>query len=60
MRGQSINVPTLKYRQIQGEKVEVFKITHYKCDTKVSPHLTFNSRANTRGNDYELLIGYED
>jgi len=32
----------------------VFKITHNKHDTTVSPDLSFNKRANTRGNNYKL------
>jgi len=35
--------------------IEVFKITHNIHDTTVSPDLSFNVRANTRGNNYKLL-----
>ena len=34
--------------------IEVFKITHNIYDTTVSPDLSFNKRANTRGNNYKL------
>jgi len=34
--------------------IEVFKITHNIYDTTVSPDLSFNERAYTRGNNYTL------
>ena len=43
----------LKYRRLRGDMIEVFKITHNIYDTTVSPDLTFNERANTRGNHYK-------
>jgi len=49
-----LNLPTLKYRRLQGDKTEVFKITHNIYDTTVSPDLPFKERANTRGNNYKL------
>jgi len=38
--------------------IEVFKIVHNIYDVTVSsesPHLPFNTRANTKGNNYKLL-----
>jgi len=49
-----LNLPTLKYRCLRGDMIEVFKITHNIYDTTVSPDLAFNERANTRGNHYKL------
>ena len=49
-----LNLPTLKYRRLRGDMIEVFKITHNVYDTAVSPDLPFNERANTRGNHYKL------
>jgi len=46
-----LNLPTLKYRRLRGDMIEVFKITHNIYDTTVSPDLPFNERANTRGNN---------
>ena len=34
--------------------IEVFKITHSLYDRTVSYDLSFNERANTRGNNYKL------
>jgi len=49
-----LNLPTLKYRCLRGDVIEVFKITHNLYDRTVSPDLPFNERANTRGNHYKL------
>jgi len=51
-----LNLPTLKYRRLWGDMIEVFEITHNIYHTTVSPDLTFNERANTRGNNYKLII----
>ena len=45
-----LNLPTLKYRRLRGDMIEVFKITHHIYDRTVSPDLPLNERANTRGN----------
>jgi len=50
-----LNLPTLKYRRLCGNMIEVFKIIHNIYDAKVSPQLILNVRANTRGNNFKLL-----
>jgi len=50
-----LNLPTLKYRWLRGDMIEVFKIIHNIYDAKVSPQLMLNKRANSRGNKYKLL-----
>jgi len=50
----NLNLPTLKYGRLRGDMIEVFKITHNRYDTTVSPDLPFNERANTRSNHYKL------
>jgi len=50
-----LNLPTLKYRRLRGDMIEVFKITHNIYDETVSPYLPFNIKTNTRGNNYKLL-----
>jgi len=50
-----LNLPTLKYRRLSGDMIEVFKITHNIYDKTASPYLPFNIKANTRGNNYKLL-----
>jgi len=46
-----LNQPTLKYRRLRDDMIEVFKITHNIYDRTVSPDLPLNERANTRGNN---------
>jgi len=53
--GTHLNLPTLKYRWLRGDMIEVFEIIHNIYDTKVSPQLMLNERANTRGNNYKHL-----
>jgi len=50
-----LNLPTLKYRQLHGDMIEVFKIIHNMYDAKVSLQLMLNERANTRGNPQQQL-----
>jgi len=50
-----LNLPTLKYRRLRGDMIEVFKITHNMYDKTVSPYLPLNIKANTRGNNHKLL-----
>ena len=49
-----LNLPTLKYRRLGGDMIEVFKISYKIYDTTVSPDLPLNERANTRGNHYKF------
>jgi len=51
----NINLSTLKYRQLQGDMIEVVKITHNIYDATVSPHLSFNTGVNTRGDNYKHI-----
>jgi len=50
-----LNLPTLKYRRLRGDMIEVFKITHNIYDEAVSPDLSFYASASTRGNNYKLV-----
>jgi len=49
-----LNLPTLKYRRLRGDMIEVFKITHNIYDSEVSPNLRYYQKSNTRGNKYKL------
>jgi len=49
-----LNLPTLKYRRLRGDMIEVFKITDNIYDSTVAPGLIFNEKANTRGSHYKL------
>jgi len=37
-----LGLPTLKYRRLRGDMIEVFKITKHKYDYKVAPELIYN------------------
>jgi len=56
-RLQRINLPTLKYRRLRGDMIEVFKITHEIYDPDVSLKLVglYHPNSNTRSNNYKLL-----
>jgi len=45
-----LKLPTLKYRRLHGDMIEVFKIMHNIYTPEVSPKLTYYPKSNTRGN----------
>ena len=49
-----LGLPTLKYRRLRGDMIEVFKITKHKYDYKIVPELIYNINKVTRGNDFRL------
>jgi len=51
-----LDLPTLKYRRLRGDMIEVFKIIKHKYDHKVAPDLICSTNNITRGNDYRLSI----
>ena len=51
-----LNLPTLKYRRIRGDMIEVFKILKQYYDASVVPHLERNSDTRTRGNSLKLKV----
>ena len=53
-RLRQLNLPTLKYHQLRGDMIEVFKITHNYYDSNVAVELPLNTRATTRGNKFKL------
>ena len=44
-----LKLPTLKYRRLRGDMIEVFKITHNIYDPEVLPELRYYPKSNTRG-----------
>jgi len=48
-------IPTLKYRRLRGDMIEVFKIAHNIYDSEESLELMYYPKSNTRGNKYKLL-----
>jgi len=47
-------LPTLKYRRLRGDMVEVFKIVHSFYQLEAAVKLNFNTFSMTRGNKYKL------
>ena len=52
-----LDIPTLKFRRIRGDMIEVFKILNGFYDTGVAPILLRNYDTRTRGNDLKLMHG---
>ena len=50
-----LKLPTLKYRRLRGDMIEVFKITHNIYDPEVSLELRYYPKSDTRGNKYKVL-----
>jgi len=49
-----LGLPTLKYRRLRVDIIEVFKITKHKYNYKVAPKLIYNINKVTRENDFRL------
>ena len=48
------NSPTLHFRRIRGDMIEVFKILTGKYDTAAAPVIDIYDLKSTRGNDFKL------
>ena len=48
------NLPTLHFKRIRGDMIEVFKILTGKYDTEAAPVMDIYDLKTTRGNDFEL------
>ena len=48
------NLPTLHFRRIRGDMIEVFKILTGKYDTAAAPVMDIYDLKTTRGNDFKL------
>ena len=46
-----LGLPTLKYRRLRVDMIEVFKIINQKYDCAVATRLTFNPSSVTKGNN---------
>ena len=49
-----LKLPTLCYRRLRGDMIEVFKILTYKYDSSVCAGLLHYSETGTRGHSYKL------
>ena len=54
-RLQKIKLPTLKFRRLRGDLIEMYKIVNkcYSPDTTLS--IRYNTYAQTRGNNYKIF-----
>ena len=50
-----LKVPTLKFRRLRGDMIEVFKILNSYYDESCVPNLPRNFDTRTRGNSFKLL-----
>ena len=50
-----LDLPTLKFRRIRGDMIEVFKILNGIYDTHIVPTLLLNQDTRTRGNSLKLM-----
>jgi len=48
-----LQFPTLKYKRLRGDMIEVFKIVH-NYDSETAVKLNFNTFNTTRGKMYKL------
>jgi len=53
-RLKQLRLPTLKYRRLRGDMIEVFKLVHNYYDADAAVKLHFNTASVTRGNRYKL------
>ena len=53
-RLKRLKLPTLKYRRLRGDMMEVFKLVHNYYDSEAAVNLNFNTCSLTRGNMYKL------
>jgi len=52
---KAYKLPTLHYRHIRGDMIELYKILSGKYDTAVIPQVDREYSSITRGNDLRLL-----
>jgi hypothetical protein len=50
-----LKLPTLRYRRLRGDMIEVYKIVHNIYDSRVSCNILSLSHSITRGNSYKLV-----
>ena len=55
-RLELLQLPTLHYRRLRGDMIEVFKIIHGHYDPSVVPSLVRNANSRTRGNSFKLRV----
>ena len=51
-----LQLPTLKYRRLPSDMIEIYKITNQVYETQITPILIKNQDTRTRGNSCKLLV----
>ena len=54
-RLRMLNLPTLKYRRLRGDMIEVYKIITEKYDTNSAVNMNICTNSYTRGNRYKMF-----
>jgi hypothetical protein len=54
-RLQKLKLPTLAYRRIRGDMIELFKILTGKYDPEVSDFIQLKGESSTRGHNYKIF-----
>ena len=49
-----LNLPTLKYRRMRGDMIQLFNIMYGMCDNNAVIKFNMSHVSNTRGNKYKL------
>jgi hypothetical protein len=57
-RLKHLKLPTLRFRRIRGDMIEVYKILTNKYDSSINYSLTLNACSNTRRNRFKLYKGH--
>ena len=55
-RLRRLNLPTLKYRRLRGDMIQVYNIVSGKHTTNPTIDLKLSNISNTRGNMYKLQL----
>ena len=55
-RLKRLKLPTLKYRRLRGDLIELYKISNYKYDNSVAMKINFVSYTSTRGNSARIFL----
>ena len=54
-RLKALNLPTLKYRRLRGDMIELYKMVKGSYDPDVSLHLNYSKTVTLRGNKFKLF-----
>jgi len=53
---RTLYLPTLKFRRLRGDKIEIYKVLSAIYDTSVSPEIPIISEYATQGNSLSPII----